>query len=167
MGSRITHFEQGRKLFCNHTMRTRSSWKIYICCLTTGLPNPYLNHVFLNENTISLQSYFVKWLCTHSFGSMACSWKRIFILKSSNMMNWCSHSFLGAMLLSRHWCSTRDMRKNKETSCNLQCEWLYLNKVHICFCKLESQNNIHKCPGVTPDPLPSWLTNLWKILRQK
>lgn len=122
---------------------------------------------FLNENTISLQSYFVKWLCTHSFGSMTCSWKRILIFKSSNMMNWCSPSFLGGMFLSRHWCSTRDMRKNKETPCDLQCEWLYLNKVHICFCKLESQNNIHKCPGVTPDPLPSWLTILWKILRQK
>lgn len=63
-------------------------------------------------------------------------------------------------VLSRHWCSTRDMRKNKETPCDLQCEWLYLNKVHICFYKQECQNNIHKRPGVTPDPLPSWLTIL-------
>lgn len=52
---------------------------------------------FLNENTIFVKSYFIIWLCTHSFGSMTWSWKRIFILKSSNMMNQCSPSFLGGM----------------------------------------------------------------------
>lgn len=52
---------------------------------------------FLNENTIFLKSYFIIWLCADSFGSMTCSWERIFILRSSNMMNRCSLSYLGGM----------------------------------------------------------------------
>lgn len=38
-----------RKLFCNHTVRTHSLWKKCICCLTTGLPNPYLNHGWISQ----------------------------------------------------------------------------------------------------------------------
>lgn len=82
-------------------------------------------------SSIFLYPYFI-WLYTHCLGSLTCIWKGIFILKSSNMINWCSPSFLSATF----WADIDAVWENSGTRgppWHARRKWLYLNKLHICF----------------------------------
>ncbi len=101
----------------------------------------------LSENTIFLHSYIIMCLCTHWFGCTTCVWKRIFILRSGNMMNWCSPSFFRSCTFERTLMQCwryEETAEHKWTLCDPQCEWLHLNKLHICFCRLECQTSLLK-----------------------
>jgi len=124
---------EGRRaagLFCNHILRKHSSGEINLLfdCLA------YLILIWRMDRLISgstpvhehhIYSLMYNIMVVHSF-----LWipdKLIFILKSFNVVNCSSLSFLGATVLSSQWCSTGLMRKLGyfKGSWDLQCDFFF------------------------------------------